>query len=528
MLALLPMAPIVTAVLLYVLPFEKAAKTVAVAVQAALTAAAFYLFLRAKNGAIVTTAGSYDGALGITLTADVLSSVMIALTAFIFLLAAVYSLTDGVGRLYWFFLFIWQGVICGIFLSGDAFNVFVLLEVIAIVISVLIMYKRDNRSMYDGMVYLMVNSVAMQFFLFGAGYVYKLAGTLDMSAAASAIESANRKDFVLPYALVMTAVSLKCALMPLFGWLPKAHGTPSAPSAVSAVLSGLHIKTGVYLLIRFQEFFGAVSVPKFFLAVGIVTGIGGFVFAVSQTDLKLMLAYSTISQMGLIVASVSIGDAYSYTGGVYHIISHALFKSALFFCAGIIASAYGTRDVREIRGVLRRMPSVGAATAMAVLGITGAPFFNGSISKYFIMSGAGRVVTGAMLLINLGTIVTFIKYSAMLFGRSGPGEVKSKTDYFKQAAILVPSVMCLFGGVFGERAIGFLFGVNVSVDAAGYAEKTAIFALSGAAGYFIYKYFIRSNPLLEKIRAIDPGFRATCASIGAFFAVTALAAGCAS
>ncbi|MCL2164585.1 MAG: proton-conducting membrane transporter [Oscillospiraceae bacterium] len=550
------LVPILTAVLLFTFPVAKAGRLVAVAFQTVLTGAAVYLFIKSKEGVITTSIGGFQGVMGISLSSDSLSSFFILLTSFIFLIVAIYSVHEDNNRLFQFLLFIWEGLLIGIFLSRDLFNIFILVEISTVVVSVLIMFKRDKRSMYDGMFYLMVNTVALQFYLFGIGYVYKLAGAFDLNAVGMALSRLDKSSLFLPYALIFTAICLKCAFLPLFSWLPRAHGTPGAPSAVSAILSGLHIKSGIYLFIRCTELFSDISVPEFFIVAGIVTGIAGFILAISQSDIKLTLAYSTISQVGLIMIGLNINDIHSYTGSVYHIFNHAIFKSALFLCAGIIADAYGTRDIDKIRGVLRRFPLVGAAILMAILGITGAPLFNGSISKYFIMSGTNVAITSAVILINLGTIVTFMKYSRMLFGRpsteadsssvtgsSADGSsvtgssadvsfgvdagakynasVKAgaiKIDLYKQATILVLGIMCLIGGIFGEQLIEFLLDVRVSLDAAGYLQKIALYAVCLLLGFFINGYFKKNHTLLDRIRGIELNFRGACSAIGLFFA----------
>ena len=519
MLSYFAVAPILIAILLYLVPFEKAARIIAIVTQTALFGFAFYVFMLCKEGDIVARVGNFEWFMGIIIRIDTLSSVFLMLTSFIFLVATIYSFNGGFSRLFWFLLFVWQGLLNSIFISNDIFNIFVLVEVVTVVVAVLIMYNRDNRSMYDGMVYLMIDIVAMQFYLFGAGYVYKLTGTLDMTAAAQVMAGLDKSSLLLPFALIMTALSLKCALTPLFSWLPKAHGTPSAPAAVSAVLSGMHIKCGIYLFIRFQSVFAEISMSEFFLIVGVITGITGAVFALSQTDVKLILSYSTISQVGMIMIGLNVADVYSYTGSVYHIFNHALFKSALFMCAGAIVHMYGTRDINQIRGVLRRYPLVGVATIMAILGIIGTPFFNGSISKYFITPEANWAVRGPIILINLGTIIVFMKFSTMLFGRAEGFHEHEKMDGFKQTAILALGILCLAGGVFGEQFIEFLFNIEVNVDAAGYLEKTGLFVLSVIAGYFIFRYFVDKHPFFKKIRGFDMSFRWMCASIGGFFAV---------
>jgi multicomponent Na+:H+ antiporter subunit D len=349
----------------------------------------------------------------------------------------------------------------------------------------------------------------------------------------------------------MTGVGLKCAIIPLFTWLPRAHGSPSAPTSVSALLSGVHIKSGVYLFIRVQPLFEGLDASALFLVIGIITGIVGFVLAMSQTDIKLILAYSTISQIGLIIASLNIGNEYTTTGALYHAFNHALFKAALFMGAGILGKVYGTRNIADIRGVFRRMPVIGAAIFMAILGITGAPLFNGSISKYFIMYGTTWYVTVLLIFINLGTIIVFVKFSMMLFGRfehedeprtlvtgrrgetdvhhrdetAKPRNYHEAVPINKQIAIVTLGVICFVGGIFGSEFITFLFNVRVSVDAAGYLEKIAMFAASVIAGIFIYRYIVRDNKFLSRFRGIDFSFRGTCAAMGGFFGIVLIVLG---
>jgi len=516
----------IVAVLLFVIPLKKTVRIFAAVSQAALFGFALYVFFLCKDGETITRVGNFGDFLGITLRADTLTSVFLMLTSFVFLVATIYCFSDNYSRLFWFFLFVWQGLLNGVFLSNDVFNVFVLIEVATIVVAALIMFNRDNRSMYDGMVYLMLDIVAMQFFLFGAGYIYKLTGTLDMTLAAQLMAHIDKSSLILPFALIMTPISLKCALIPLFSWLPKAHGTPGAPSAVSAVLSGLHIKCGVYLFIRFQDVFSGIDSSLFFLLVGIITGVVGFILAISQTDIKLILAYSTISQIGMIITGLSIQHSYAHTGALYHAINHAFFKAALFLGAGVLIEAYGARNINQIRGVLRRYPLVGAAIVMAVCGITGAPLFNGSISKYFIMTDTNAFVSAALIFINLGTIITFIKFSTILFGgRKLESEIivaPVKIPMAKQITVLVLSSLCFVGGIFGEGFIHFLFNITVDVDAAGYLEKTGLFAISAIAGYLIFRFFVDKHPFFKHIRGLDMNFRWMCASIGGFFAAVLL------
>jgi multicomponent Na+:H+ antiporter subunit D len=525
MLYWLVIVPIFIAVFLYTFPFKKAGKLIAISAQAAMTGYAFYIFLLSRSEDVVTNIGGFEGVLGITLRADTISAVFLMLSSVIFMIVAIYNFNENMNSLFWMLKFVWQGLLAGIFLSQDLFNIFVLVEVSTVAVAVLIMFNRDKRSMRDGLIYFMISIIAAQFYLFGVGYIYKLTGTLDISLAAEALVANDSGSLILPYAFIITFICLKCAMVPLFAWLPKAHATPGAPSSVSALLSGLYVKITVFLFIRIEPIFQVIDLSIFFLIIGILTGVVGFVYALAQTDIKLILAYHTISQVGIIIAGLSLEGEYSFMGGLYHAINHALFKSALFLSAGAIISAYGNRDIGDIRGVFKRYPLLGIATVMAIFGITGTPLFNGSISKYFIMSGTGFIVTAAFVLINLGTIISFMKYSAILFGSQSVKIEKIKIGLSKQIVVLAMGTLCLIGGIFGEQTIYLMFGVDLSVNAIGYLEKVFLFFLSVVLGFIIYMFFVRKSLLLKRLRAVEMGFRGICVSMGVFFAAILLVSG---
>ena len=519
--------PIFLSVMLYLFSSKAFVRFASIIAQFGLFIASIYLFaISSPDYYIYMSVGGFDGILGIILRADKLSATFVLLTTFLFLIATLYSFRESKSRLFWFLMFIWQGTLMGLFLTGDFFNIFVLMEVSTVAVAIMIMYNRSNRSLYDGMIYLMVNTIIIQFYLFGVGFIYRITGGLDLVHVQTALVDLERESLILPYALLMTFVALKCALIPLYGWLPKAHGTPGALSAVSALLSGLHIKSGVYLFLRFQQVFEPVAMPEIFLVIGLITAFMGVIMSVSQTDIKLVLAYSTIAQMGLIIVGFNISYMYSYNfiGSLYHIVNHAIFKSALFLSAGVITYAYGTRDITKIRGVFKTMPLLASAKILAIMGIIGTPLFNGSISKYFLMTGVDWQLNMLMIVINLGTIIIFMKYCTIFFG-TPEGEVHVKTDLWRHIPILILGILCFVGGIFGSQAIELLFNFEVSLDARAYIEKSIIFFASLGAGFLIFKYFVQKSPLLEKVKEIDMSFRGMCMSMGVFLAVMLVTVG---
>jgi len=528
MLTYFVLAPVVIAVFLYLFSSNKASRIIAIVLQAIFTGFSIYLLLRTRHGDVITYVGYYQSLVGIVLRADMIAAAFVLLTSFLFLVVAIYSLHEENSKLFWLLMFIWEGLLIGIFLSRDFFNVFVLAEVATVVVAILIMYDKGKRSMFDGLIFLMANTVAIQFYLFGLGYVYMLTGVLDMQAAAAIIATMDRDVLILPYALMMTALAFKAAIIPLYSWMPKVQGIPRAPAAVAALLSGLHVKAALFLFIRFQEIFGPVASNDLFLIVGLITAVVGVVMAVSQTDMRLLLAYSSTAQVGLIVAGLSIGDAYSHAGSLYHMINHALFKVALFLIAGVLEAMYGTRDMRRINGIFRKDKFIGAAIVLAILGITGAPLFNGNVSKYLLMSGADRIVSTVMILINLGTILVSIRFAAMLFGKPDGSFVGKKTDKSSDVAVYILGALCFVGGIFGEQAIDFLFGVQFQISLSGFFEKLLILVGSWVVGLIVYKYALIGNKnsrFFGRIRAVNLNFRGICCSIGVFFVILLAAVG---
>lgn len=516
--------PIIGAILLYLIPGKNIMRFV-FSLQIFLLGLSIYNFMIIKNkGIIEKVIGGFPKIAGITLKCDTLAGAMLILTAFIFIMCFIFGLMDKfMNNKFIFFFTILQALIMAIFLTRDIFNIYVVTEISTIVVAVLIMFKKDTRSMYDGMMYLITNIAAMSFYLFGVAMLYKTFGTLDMDileANMHLIE--NTKSLILPFAFIMTGVSLKCAFLPLFNWLPNAHATPSAPSIVSVVLSGLYVKCGIYMFIRFREMFEpALLMDELFLLIGIATGITGFILAISQKDIKRILAFHTVSQMGLILMGITSGGEEAYYGGILHILNHAIFKSLLFLAAGAIISAYNTRNITKIRGVFKAMPYVSITAFAAMLGITGAPLFNGSISKYFIEAGFhGSWIEYFVIFINLGTIISFIKISQIFFGESTMEKIK--IDIWKKIPLSVMAVLCLVMGFAGPVMIETIFNTHVNVENLEYIKNVVIFFVSLGTGYFIYEKILKKTTFIKKGITREIGVNGIAIEITGFFAMMVL------
>ncbi len=499
--------PILAGVFIYAIPKVPLRSLICI-IETALFAHFLFVFGDiAHNGVIHNILGADNGILGIVLIADRLSIALVGVAILLFFLSFLYTMCESFfDKKFAMLFFILQGLLCGIFLTDDLFNIYVLLEVATIVVAILIMYKRDSRSMYDGMVYLLSQVVCMVFYLFGIGYMYKIFGVLSIEKIRTMIPQADPQSLVLPFAFIMTALCLKSAFFPLFSWLPHAHGTPSAPSSVSAILSGLYVKNGIYLFYVFANlFYPAIDYTQFFTVIAALSAILGFVLALAQRDIKLILAYHTVSQLGLIALGLCVDNVISHYGALYHIINHALFKSLLFLCAGMIIKQYKTRNIREIHGVMKTMPLTGIATLLGVLGITGAPLFNGSISKYFMQYGAkGTEIDVLITIINIGTILSFTKYSQMLWGKA---ETPKKQHTPKYIVTLFLGALCILGGVCGVAVMNIIFDTSLAIDSGLYLEKTVIYIVTVIGAYFAYKLIISRSAWLYKISKVTLNFQ---------------------
>jgi len=515
--------PIVLGLLMYIKPHSYT-KAVTMFVQGIMLYMSIkYLFQLHHTNEIVELLSNHQLPVGMTLKLDVLSSVLVLLNNLLFFLMIVFNYHKAYMNKLFIFLFLsLQGMINGIFLANDFFNVYILIEVATVTVSILIMFKKDSQSMYDGMIYLMVNMTAMAFFLLGIGFIYKYFGVLDFDTVSQMIKTLDDpQPLMMPYALLLTGVSLKAALMPLFSWLPKAHGTASAPSIVSSILSGIFVKTGLYLFIRLQLFFDPVlDVSSYYLFMGFITAIAGFTFAIAQKDIKLILAYHTISQVGLIMIGLNISATSSFNGAMYHILNHGVFKSLLFIIAGLCIEIFKTRDITKMKGLWYHSKPISIGLIIAILSITGAPFLSGGYSKYLISKGyAGFGGTFIFQLLSLGTMISFIKFFKMIITK--PDQAKNDAVSKNEVVVVcLMALLCILFGVFGDYYTALILKYDASYPLAKQLSKFGSYLVYYAIGYGLYKWIIEDRKWTVHLSGIELGFNSIGLSIVTFFAGT--------
>ncbi|MDI6451545.1 complex I subunit 5 family protein [Anaerobaca lacustris] len=381
--------------------------------------------------------GGWSVPLGINLVLDGFSALMLVAVAVVSTAAMLFSIRymeqyTAKTKYLSLFLLMVAGM-NGVVLSGDVFNLYVFLEIASIASYALVGFGCDHEELEASFKYMVLGSIASVFILFGVALVYGNTGSLNMAYIARAIQEAGMNSgLALALSLFVAGFGLKAALVPFHAWLPDAH--PSAPAPISAMLSGVLIKAlGVYALSRliFNVFGVSVPIAWVLIALGVLSMVIGVFLAVGQWDFKRLLAYHSISQMGYVVLGLGIGAlilardgnrmwaSLAILGGLFHLANHAVFKSLLFLTSGSVEMATGTRQLKQMGGLVERMPLTRAASAVASASIAGVPPFNGFWSKLILVIAAVQarlfVIAAVTVLVSLVTLLSFLKVQRYVF-----------------------------------------------------------------------------------------------------------------
>jgi len=284
----------------------------------------------------------------------------------------------------------------GITVTGDAFNVFVFLEISSLATYVLIAMGRHRRALLAAYQYLIVGTIGATFYVIGVGLLYLVTGSLNLYDIAARLGTASPELFrplLVGLGFLTIGICLKLALFPLHLWLPNAYAY--APSLASAFLAGTATKVAVYLLIRiFFSVFGvafslnSLPVPEVLFVFSIAAMVIASSSAAFEGNAKRLLAYSSVAQIGYITLGIALANQSGLTGGIVHLMNHAAIKAALFMTLGAVLYRIGSVEIADMAGIGRRMPLTMAAFVVAGLGIIGVPGTAGFISKWYLAVGA--------------------------------------------------------------------------------------------------------------------------------------------
>jgi formate hydrogenlyase subunit 3/multisubunit Na+/H+ antiporter MnhD subunit len=417
---------------------------------------------------IVYELGGWSEPVGIALYLDGLAWTSSLLGLVVGLCALLFAVAEGKHgpRFYFFFLMLVFGM-QGVILTGDLFNLLVFLEILSMASYVLIAAADRPRALVASFRYLMISSLGIAFLLLGILLLYQAAGTLSLRSLGETLRARGSGQGGLPTRSLQLAVvclvvgaGVKAAFIPFHTWLPEAHA--SAPHPVSAVLSGVMIKVSFLVVWRLLAVFAVAELQRVLLWVGGATAVFGVAAAICQEDSKRLLAFSSISQMGYIVAAFGAGSAAALGASLYHLVNHSLFKSLLFLTIGAVVHVTGERDIfrlRRLGALAGRLPGLFALFLVGALSIAGLPPFNGYVSKGLITAELQRwpAAYALILLAGAGTVASFLKLSGVFLplGHASPGGRGSSRGVpplmFVPMALL--ALLCLVTGVL-PRLIG--------------------------------------------------------------------------
>ncbi|MCP4047814.1 MAG: NADH/ubiquinone/plastoquinone (complex I) [Gammaproteobacteria bacterium] len=318
----------------------------------------------------------------------------------------------------------------GVILAGDLFNLYVFLEIAAIASYSLVAFGCAHEELEASFKYIVLGSLSSALILTGVALVYGITGTLNLAHIAARIaETGMSTPLLLAFGLFIVGFAFKSALVPFHAWLPDAH--PSAPAPVSAMLSGVLIKAiGIYVLARLAfNVFGITDTELSLLRwLGLLSMVAGGFLAVGQKDIKRLFAYSSISQVGFMVLGLGLGTPLGLVGGLYHLVNHAFFKPLLFLNAGAVEYATGTRNLKELGGLNRKLPVTATTSLVGSMSIAGIPPFSGFWSKLIIVLAC--IESGfygfaiAAILVSIVTLAYQLKVQRMAFFASLPETLK--------------------------------------------------------------------------------------------------------
>ncbi|CAB49639.1 proton-conducting transporter transmembrane domain-containing protein [Pyrococcus abyssi] len=393
-----------------------------------------------------TPFGKADFPIRIVWEVDKFGAIMVLIITFVSFLAILYSLEymkhdTGLEKYYTLILILELGML-GIAITGDIFNFYVFLEIMSIASYALVAFRHDTwEGIEAGIKYMFVGSLASSFVLLGIALLYGQYGTLTMGYLAVKMSENPTIVAKIALALFLGGLLFKSGAAPVHMWLADAH--PAAPSSISAMLSGLVIKIGgIYAIARvvFSIFWPAINpatVGWIIIIFACITLIVGNAMAVVQEDMKRLLAYSSVGQIGYILLGLGIGIvAYgskvgeiALAGAIYHTVNHALMKALLFLVAGVVLHELGTRNLNELSGLAKTMPKTTFAFLIGAAAIVGMPPLNGFASKWLIYESSAlfNPLLGAIAIIGTAfCTAAYVRVLFTFFGRPSEKVMKAK------------------------------------------------------------------------------------------------------
>ncbi len=437
------------------------------------------------NGIISYGLGGWPPPWGIEYRIDHLNAVMLILVSGLSLLITLYAKKSAeleLGEkttLFWSLFMLMVTGLLGICITGDLFNLFVLLEVVSLSGYALISMG-EKRAVYASFRYVIIGTIGASFYLLGVGYLYIASGSLNMSDLAQLLpELYDSKTVLIGFVFIIIGLSIKMALFPLHAWLPDAYAY--APSAVSTAIAPLMTKVMAYAIIRVMFTVFKAEFPVSILGVtdvmvwlGTFAILFGAIMALSQDDYKRMLSYVIIAEIGYIVGGVGVANTAAMKGAIFHIVNDALMMACLFAVAGMVMHQTGGHRISNFKGIFRTMPVTAVVFTVGALAVIGVPPTCGFFSKWYLLLGgieAGQwAFVFALLVCTLINVALFFRiFDKGIFlhaqDRGSNDQAPKQGPHTSEAplSMLIPAcvlaLVILLAGVFNQvilnRAIRF-------------------------------------------------------------------------
>jgi len=406
--------------------------------------------------------GSWLPPWGIEYVVDHLNALMLVLITGTALLVALYSrrsieleLPDKIIYFYTVYLLQVTGFL-GIVITGDVFNLYVFLEIASLAGYALIAVGEEGAPLASFR-YIILGTVGACFYLIGVGYLYMVTGSLNMADLAKILpELYGSKVVLVAFAFFMVGIALKMALFPLHVWLPDAY--TKAPSVASALIAPLMTKIAIYVMLRimftvFRPYFSFELMPlsNIMVVTGIAAIIFGAVMALAQVDFKRMLCYIVVAEVGYIVGGVGLANEVAIKGAILHIMNDVVMTLGLFMVAGILTYKMKSHNLKDFKGIFKKMPFTMVALIMVALSVIGVPPTCGFFSKWYLIHGA--VINGnwafvaALLFSSLVNIILFFRIIEIgYYGENdhdGNHEQAAEDVHIKEApaSMLIPTIL---------------------------------------------------------------------------------------
>ncbi len=412
-----------------------------------------------ETGPVHYALGNWQPPIGIEYRADMFAALMLTLVTGVGVLALLYAYHSvpveiphkRQGLFYTIYLLCLAGL-CGMVVTNDVFNIFVFLEISSLATYTLIAMGHTRRAILASFEYLVLGTIGATFYLIGIGLLYMATGTLNITDLVVQMAGLTDKKMIdAALVFIVIGLSLKIALFPLHAWLCNAY--TYAPSFVSTFLAATATKVSLYVLITLLfTLWDKQMMPIDHIFMGLAVGgiLAGSLVAVFQTNIKRMLAYSSISQIGYIVLGVSLASAHGLTASVLHIVNHAFAKAGLFMAIGCVAFRQGRVELMHLRGIGKQMPVTMGIFVISGLSLIGIPLTAGFTSKWYLL----QAIAEEQLWWVLGVVVISSLLTVIYIGRV------IEVAYFKEPvseAQEVPAMMLL--PALAMVVLSLLFGV---------------------------------------------------------------------